>query len=171
MSFRASRTFRAARPGLLLALLAALALGACENQPMPGVNPTPAAAPAVAPPPPGVGTSTSADVVSTTTVSTTTDAAGEPVVEVETEVDENAQPASARTPEQREGDIEGCYNYAWSQVQHDVQVQDDSSTVVDSTVNPGFTAFTQKLDNYGNEKRRGELFDNCMRAKGYTEGY
>jgi hypothetical protein len=155
----------------MLAFLGLLALGACENQPLPGVNPTPAAAPAVAPPPPAVGTSTSTDVTTTTTITTTTDAAGEPVVEVETEVDENAQPASAKTPEQREADIEDCYNYAWSQVQHDVQVQDDSSTVVDSTVNPGFTAFTEELDDYGNEKRRGELFDNCMRSKGYSEDY
>jgi hypothetical protein len=151
--------------------LALLALGACANQPLPGVNPTPAAAPAVAPPPPGVGTSTSTDVTTTTTVTATTDAAGEPIVEVETEVDPAAQPVAARTPEQREADIEDCYNYAWSQVQHDVQVQDDRSGVVDSTVNPGFTEFTQQLDDYGNEKRRGALFDNCMRSKGYAEGY
>jgi hypothetical protein len=164
-------SFTARRTSPLIALLVLLALGGCENQPLPGVNPTPAAAPAAAPPPPGVGTSTTTDVTTVTTVTTTTDAAGEPVVEVETEVDESAQPAAAKTPEQREADIEDCYNYAWSQVQHDVQVQDDRSGVVDSTVNPGFTEFTQKLDNYGNEKRRGELFDNCMRTKGYTEGY
>jgi len=169
MSFAGS--LRSAVLGLVLAAAALLALAGCENQPLPGVDPTPAAAPAAAPPPPALGTPTTTDLITTTTVTTTTDAAGEPVVEVETETDAGAQPASAKTPEQREADIEDCYNYAWSQVQHDVQVQDDRSGVVDSTVNPGFTEFTQQLDDYGNEKRRGALFDNCMRSKGYAEGY
>jgi hypothetical protein len=163
MSFSSHRTTP------LIALLALLALAGCQNQPLPGVNPTPAAAPAGAPPPPAVGTATTTDVTTVTTVTSATDATGGPVVEVETEVDETVQPASAKTPEQREADIEDCYNYAWSQTQHDVQVQDDRAGVIDSTVNPGFTDFTQRLDNYGNEKRRGELFDNCMLAKGYTE--
>ena len=152
---------------LALACCALLALVACENQPMPGVNPTPASAPQAPPPPETVD-------VTTTTVTTTssTTSTGEEVIEVEETETQVEETVPAVSSEQREADIADCYAFSRSQVQRDIDVQDDSSTVVDSTVNPGFTAFTQELTDYGNEKRRGELFDNCMVAKGYAEdGY
>ena len=155
------------RPLLALACCALLTLAACENQPLPGVNPTPASAPQALPPP-----SATVDTTTTVTTTTATTSSGEEVITVEeTEVVvEETEPAVSS--EQREADIADCYAFSRSQVQHDIDVQEDSATVVDSTVNPGFTAFTQELDDYGNEKRRGQLFDNCMVAKGYAEdGY
>lgn len=153
------------RPLLALACCAFLALVGCENQPLPGVNPTPASAPLAPPPPETVD-------VTTTTVTTTTTGTGEEVIEVdETEV-QVEETAPAVSSAQREADIADCYAFSRSQVQRDIDVQDDSATIVDSTVNPGFTVFTQELTDFGNEKRRGELFDSCMVAKGYAEdGY
>ena len=157
---------------LVLACCSFLVLVACEHQPMPGVNPTPASAPQ-APPPPG----TTGDVTTTTTTVTTTvdtTSTGEEIITVdETEVQTQTEPTQPPVSSaQREADIADCYAFARSQVQHDINVQDDSATVVDSTVNPGYTSFTQELTDYGNEKRRGELFDKCMAAKGYAEdGY
>jgi len=151
----------------MLAVCALLALPACEHQPMPGVNPTPASAP-IAPPPP-----TTVDVTDTTVTTTTSIApSGQEVIEVdetETEVEVEVEPAAYSAA--REAAISDCYAFAWSQVQHDVLVQEDRAGIVDSTVNPGFTVFTQELDAYGNEKRRGELFDKCMEAKGYVDDY
>lgn len=157
----------ALRPVLALAVTAFLALVACEHQPLPGVNPTPASAPQAPPPPSTVTVDTT-----TTTVTETTTSSGQEEVQVEETTTQVEETVPTVTSEQREADIADCYAFSRSQVQRDIDVQDDSSTVVDSTVNPGFTAFTQELTDFGNEKRRGELFDNCMRAKGYAaDGY
>jgi hypothetical protein len=154
------------RTVLALACCAFLALVACEHQPMPGVNPTPASAPQAPPPPETV------DVTTTTVTTTSSTGTGEEVIAVEETETQTEETQPAVSSEQREADIADCYAFSRSQVQRDIDVQDDSATVVDSTVNPGFTAFTQDLTDYGNEKRRGALFDNCMVAKGYADdGY
>lgn len=155
--------FASLRPGLLAAALL-LALAACESQPFPGVDPTPPRGQPAGPPPSNSGLTEETTVVTTTTI----EEPGGTVVEEE-EIEEETTPAV--TAEQRQADIADCYAYAWSQVKFDEQVQNDTGYLSESSVNPGLTVFTKRLDNYGNEKRRGELFDSCMESKGYTEDY
>jgi hypothetical protein len=172
-----SRPFAMTPNALSLAVLACcsfLALVACEHQPMPGVNPTPSSAPQAPPPPGTTGAAGTTVDVTTTTITETAEptAGGGEVVEVDETQTQVQETVPAVSSAQREADMADCYAFARSQVQHDINVQDDSATVVDSTVNPGYTVFTQELTDYGNEKRRGELFDNCMAAKGYAaDGY
>lgn len=154
---------------LLTAGLTLAALAGCANQPMPGENPTPARSQPAAPPPSALegsagGTTATGAVLEE---GTTTGAAPEATLAVEGEAGDAVEPV---TGEARQAAIEDCYNYAWSQVAHDQQVQHDRAALFDES-NIGSTSnFTERLDEYGNEKRRGQLFDNCMAAKGYADG-
>ena len=157
---------------LLTAGLTLAARAGCANQPMPGENPTPARSQPAAPPPSAVSGTTAGSTGGTASgvsldEGTATGAAPETALEVEGEADDAVEPV---TGEARQAAIEDCYNYAWSQVAHDQQVQHDRAALFDES-NIGSTSnFTERLDEYGNEKRRGQLFDNCMAAKGYAEG-
>jgi len=92
---------------------------------------------------------------------------GEPVV----------QPYSAgwvnpkKSAEQVQADIEGCYNYAWSQVEHDMRIEDDVAAARgDSDQGLGFADLTRRMNLYEHKNRRTELINDCMEAKGYTRG-
>ena len=83
--------------------------------------------------------------------------------------DEAGTATAAPTNAQREKDAEDCYTYAQASVARDIQVQDDRSAIFDeSSNNRDVYAFTNRLDEYGNEQRLGSLYDSCMRSKGYA---
>ncbi len=150
------------RFALIAVLTAVLAvpLAGCANQPLPGQNPTPARSAPAAPPPTGA----SSGGGGTTTFSTATPAPGTGV----TLQDEQGGTTQEPSNEARQKDAEDCYTYAQASVARDIQVQDDRSAIFDeSSNNRDVYAFTNRLDEYGNQQRRGELYDNCMTAKGY----
>ncbi len=148
--------------------LSLAALGACANQPLPGENPTPARVQPTAPPPPTGGTTTTSyvredgvEVITTTFVEPDPADPTSAVVEGEVEV------VPEDTSAVRQAAVENCYNYAWSQVAHDQQIQHDRASLFDMSSNADINVFTTRLEEYGNEKRRGRLFDDCMSSMGY----
>lgn len=152
------------RTAFLFALGLSLAvLSGCANQPMPGENPTPNRSEPAPPPPSSGGSGGSTGLAPE---GTATGADPEAALEVEGEADDAVEPV---TGEARQAAIEDCYNYAWSQVALDQQVQDDRSALFDQSNMGSSSNLSTKLDEYGNEKRRGQLFDDCMAAKGYTQ--
>ena len=72
------------------------------------------------------------------------------------------------TPEQHQADIEGCYRYAWSQVERDMRVEQDMAAArSDGDDGLGFTALTTRMNLYDHRKRRTALINDCMESKGY----
>lgn len=143
----------------LAALLLTVALAGCANQPLPGVNPTPAR---TAPPPPATASET---VVIEETEVVVNDDGSETVVTVQEEV----EVVPTVTNAQREADIQDCYAYASAQVTRDERMQDDRAALFSqNNLDPTY-ALVKQMDDFGNERRRGQLFDNCMEAKGYAE--
>lgn len=146
----------------ILCLLAATALAGCANQPMPGQNPTPARTEPAPPPPAGSGGST---------VTPTYGASPDPAAGGVTVQDQSGGTTQAPSNAQREKDAEDCYTYARASVARDIQVQDDRSAIFDeSSNNRDVYAFTNRLDEYGNEQRFNSLFADCMSSKGYAGG-
>ena len=75
------------------------------------------------------------------------------------------------TPEQHQADIEGCYRYAWSQVERDMRVEQDVGAArSDGDDGLGFTALTTRMNLYDHRNRRTELINDCMEGKGYIQG-
>jgi len=150
---------RSGIPSFILAAVLAAALSACANQPLPGVNPTPAR---TSPPP---GATTAPVVVEEETVVVVDEDGVERVVAVE----EGVEVVPAVSNAQREADIQDCHAYASAQVTRDERMQDDRAALFSqNNLDPTYALVTQ-MDNFGNEQRRGRLFDNCMEAKGYGE--
>lgn len=144
-----------------LVMVLALVLAGCANQPLPGENPTPARSEPAAPPPGGTAGSS---------VAPTYGASPEPAAGGVTLQDE-AGATQAPSNAQREKDAEDCYTYAQASVARDIQVQDDRSAIFDTSSNSrDVYAFTNRLDEYGNQQRLGSLYDSCMAAKGYATG-
>lgn len=70
---------------------------------------------------------------------------------------------------QRQADVEDCYNYARSQVAHDVQIQDDRAGIfTESSRSETLYYQMQKMTDYENEQHLDELYHSCMRSKGYS---
>jgi hypothetical protein len=146
---------------LALICLAAVLLAGCANQPMPGQNPTPARTEPAAPPPGGTAGSSTTPTYG---ASPDPDPAGGVTVQ-----DESGTVTAAPDNAQREKDAEDCYTYAHASVARDIQVQDDRSAIFDqSSNNRDVYAFTNRLDEFGNEQRLGALYDDCMTSKGYA---
>lgn len=75
------------------------------------------------------------------------------------------------TPEQHQADIEGCYRYAWSQVERDMRVEQDVGAArTDGDDGLGFTALTTRMNLFDHRNRRTELINDCMEGKGYIQG-
>ncbi|MCG8360258.1 MAG: hypothetical protein MI920_32230 [Kiloniellales bacterium] len=75
------------------------------------------------------------------------------------------------TPEQHRADIEACYRYAWSQVEHDIRIESDVAAARDDADKGlGFTALTNRMNIYDHKKRRTVLINDCMEGKGYIRG-
>lgn len=145
---------------LALICLAAALLAGCANQPMPGENPTPARTEPAAPPPGGTTGSSSVP---------TYGASPDPAAGGVSVQDESGAVTPAPDNAQRQKDAEDCYNYAQASVARDIQVQDDRSAIFDeSSNNRDVYAFTNRLDEFGNEQRLGALYDDCMTSKGYV---
>lgn len=134
----------------LLTLAALVAVAGCANQPFPGQDPTPAAQPKTAPPPPATsGTDSSQGGV-------TLDNGGSATTTV---------PSTAATQD----DMSACYAYASSQKAHDEQIEDDRAAYFNQgTNNASVYVFTSNVANYANEKRQDDLYNDCLRAKGYV---
>jgi hypothetical protein len=134
----------------LLAFAALVALAGCANQPFPGQDPTPAAQPKTAPPPPataGKDSSQGGVTVDNGTATYTT------------------APSAAAT----QADMAACYAYASSQKAHDEQIEDDRAAYFNQgTNNASVYAFTSNVANYANEKRQDDLYDECLKSKGYS---
>ena len=74
------------------------------------------------------------------------------------------------TPEQNRADIEACYRYAWSQVDHDLRIENDVAAARDDADKGlGFTMLTERMNLYDHKERRTELINDCMEAKGYAQ--
>ena len=75
------------------------------------------------------------------------------------------------TPEQHQADIEGCYRYAWSQVERDMRVEQDVGAArTDGDDGLGFTALTTRMNLFDHRNRRTALINDCMESKGYIQG-
>ncbi len=104
---------------------------------------------------------------------------GEPVTVITPDGGDGSQPssfASAWTKsdvsaEQHRADIESCYRYAWSQVQHDIRIEDDVEAAFDDPDKGiGYKALTKRMNIYDHKKRRTVLINDCMESKGYLRG-
>lgn len=75
------------------------------------------------------------------------------------------------TAEEHQADIEACYRYAFSQVEHDFRIDDDVAAARpgDSDNGLGFTALTNRMNLYDQRNRRTELINRCMEGKGYNQ--
>ena len=70
----------------------------------------------------------------------------------------------------QQSDIEACYGYAAAQVARDARIDEDRRQLRDDSNDlVGLTTFARRVDFYSEPRRRAELFDRCMSARGYTE--
>ena len=73
--------------------------------------------------------------------------------------------------EQHRADIEACYRYAFSQVQHDMRIEDDVAAAFDDPDKGlGYKKLTNSMNLYDHKKRRTSLINDCMETKGYIRG-
>ncbi len=104
---------------------------------------------------------------------------GEPVTVITPDGGDASKPdsfASAWTKsdissEQHRADIEACYRYAWSQVQHDMRIENDVAAAFDDPDKGiGYKDLTNRMNLYDHKKRRTVLINDCMESKGYMRG-
>jgi len=72
----------------------------------------------------------------------------------------------------QQSDIEACFSFATAQVSRESQIDDDryqGSSDSDALDLYGETTLTRRVDYYSERRRRGALFDTCMRSKGYLK--
>lgn len=70
----------------------------------------------------------------------------------------------------QQSDIEACYQSAAARVARDTRIDEDRYQNRDDGDDVlGLTTFARRVDFYSEKRRRGSLFDSCMRAKGYTK--
>lgn len=145
--------------GLGLAVLLGLTVMACQQQPLPGVDPTP---PRTSPPP--AGSSQSTPPISVT---------GETSVPIGTiEEDSEGWTAKGVSPDQHQADLQSCYAFANAQVRNDEQINDDRGIIFganNAARGGNLYAYNKALRPYASEQRFGELFSNCMISRGYQE--
>jgi hypothetical protein len=65
-------------------------------------------------------------------------------------------------------DIEACYDYAWAQVERDLQIDSDIQDTMDTMASGlGFSPENRQANLYGARQRRHRLFERCMQSRGY----
>ena len=65
-------------------------------------------------------------------------------------------------------DIEACYDYAWAQVERDLQIDSDIQDTMDTMASGlGFSPENRQAKLYGARQRRHRLFERCMQSRGY----
>ena len=130
--------------------------------------PQPAPAPSAAEPSPGGELlARASDSGETVTVYSSEDESGErsPLAPF---VSGWSKPGSSA--DQHRADIEACYRYAWSQVEHDIRIESDVAAARDDADKGlGFTQLTQRMNLYDHKERRTELINDCMETKGYVQ--
>lgn len=110
---------------------------------------------------------------------------GEVVIEIETIQPESSaavSPTAIIIPEgsgwthpeipltKQQADIEACFNFATAQIARESQIDEDRYQVEsDFTDLHGETTLTRRVDYYTERRRRGALFDSCMRSRGYLK--
>lgn len=68
----------------------------------------------------------------------------------------------------RQRDIEACYDYAWAQVERDLQIESDIQDTMDTMASGlGFSPENRQANLYGARQRRHRLFERCMQSRGY----
>ncbi len=71
---------------------------------------------------------------------------------------------------QRQIDIAACYESAAAQIARETQIDDDRyDSRNDRSELWQLDRISQRLDYYSEDRRRGTLFESCMRAKGYVK--
>ncbi len=69
----------------------------------------------------------------------------------------------------QQSDIEACHGYAAARVARDARIDEDRRQLrEDSNDLVGLTTFARRVDFYSEPRRRADLFDTCMSARGYT---
>ena len=70
----------------------------------------------------------------------------------------------------QQSDIEACYGYAAALVARDARIDEDRRQLrEDSNDLVGLTTFARRVDFYSEPRRRANLFDRCMSARGYSK--
>ena len=67
-------------------------------------------------------------------------------------------------------DIETCFSFASAQIDRESQIDEDRNEWNNERDHSDFHSealLTQRVDYYSQRRRRGSLFDSCMRSKGY----
>ncbi|MEQ8654371.1 MAG: hypothetical protein RIC87_18030 [Kiloniellales bacterium] len=142
-----------------LAALVVLAVVACQQQPLPGVDPTP---PRASPPP--AGSSQSAPPLTVTGESAIPDKV--------VQEDASGWVSQGTSPDQHQADLQSCYSFANAQVRHDEQIDDDRGSLFGSNnaARAGnLYSYQRAIRPYGSEQRFEELFRNCMASRGYQQ--
>jgi hypothetical protein len=72
------------------------------------------------------------------------------------------------TSDQRQADIDDCYNYAAGAVDRSQQIESDSRAARETSADlRGYTDLENRMQAYSGRKRVGTLFVECMQDKGY----
>lgn len=66
-------------------------------------------------------------------------------------------------------DVESCYAYSQAQIAHDERIEADSGAAFDAFPSGlGMAALSSRMNQFERKNRRGSLYSECMRAKGYS---
>ena len=167
-----------------VALVGLLAAGGC-TLPEPA-SPAPPPGDALPPPEdlaePGTTAPESASPESASPEGAIEESGGVVIESIEPEPDAALGPTAITIPEgkgwtqsdvpltKQQQDIEACYNYASAQIARESQIDYDRYQVDSDFANlHGETTLTRRVDYYSERRRRGALFDACMRSKGYLK--
>ncbi len=149
--------------GLGLAVLLSLTVMACQQQPLPGVDPTP---PRASPPPEG-----SSQAVPPLSVTGET---AVPVGNIEEESSgwEEKGKEKGSSEAQHQADLQACYAFANAQVRHDEKITDDRQTLYggsNSSQAGNLFSYNKNMRPFSSEQRFDRLFSDCMRSRGYQQ--
>ncbi len=150
--------------GLPVLLGLTVTVMACQQQPLPGVDPTP---PRTSPPP---------DSTPQTTVPQTVPAPAriDGTAIPGTVVQENTSDwiSEGASPDQHQADLESCYAFANAQVRYDERINSDRGAIFNqsnSALAGNLYSYNKAMRPFASEQRFGELFSNCMSSRGYQQ--
>lgn len=65
--------------------------------------------------------------------------------------------------------VDACYRFAQARIAHDVRMESDAAASLDQySQGLGLSELRGRMQNYEQTGRRRELFERCMRERGYT---
>ena len=164
-------------------LMAAAALGLCVAVGCAPAGSSRSAPPAgTALPPPESAAPESAAPTSPEPAGAAPESGGVVVETIEPDPSASAGPSAITIPEQtgwthpevpltrQQADIETCFNFASAQIERENQIDDDRYELSNERDFSDFhseAVLARRVDYYSERRRRGSLFDSCMRSKGY----